>query len=156
MTRSIRLLLVLLLALAIPLKGLAAAAQACAGDPAGAPATVPAAQHQAHSQHHDGHEHAAAHDHHAPHDQHAAHENSHQSVQSAAPDGSSAMAADSHEPGPGKCSVCAACCSAVAITAAASLRVPDLKLATPVAPVPVQLSSFITGGPRRPPRPIPA
>ena len=129
MNRALRLLWVSLLALALPLQGLAAATMAACGP---------------------AHAHDVAH---AVHDPQAQHAHAHApAVPDAAADDPAAD--DASPPAPSqKCSVCASCCTAsaglpthavVAEPAASADSVVDLERAT--------AAMFLTGGPERPPR----
>lgn len=144
MIKLFRILMIAMLALAIPVQGVAAAAMLycgpdhLAGDPAGHGAGHIAA-------HEAGHVHANDHDGHA----NAGHE--HAQPDMLAADLASVPDAPD-QPAPAKCSVCAACCSAAAIAAS------TLMFSQPgIDPLPVLMSSslsysFITDGPLRPPR----
>jgi len=140
MIKLFRTLMIALLALAIPVQGVAAAAMLyCGPDHArGGTAGHTSARDVGHVSAHD-------HDGHA----HAGHEHAQPDMLMAdlmflpdAPD----------QPAQAKCSVCAACCSAAAIAASTLLFSPP-----GMEPLPVLMSSslsysFITDGPLRPPR----
>jgi hypothetical protein len=153
MSSTWRVLLVWLMACALPLQGLAAARlQHCAP---GHPAAVVAAQvppvataamvdHATHADHGArpaGNHHDGSHDH--------RHHEHHQADPGAA-------AADAAQPaqdgGTGSCSACAACCAAAALF----VQAPGLPETLPDTPVPQRLplvsATFLSDGPDRPPR----
>jgi len=138
MVKMFRVLMIVLLALAIPVQGVAVAAMLYCGPDHLAGGTA------GHSAGHEGgHVHA----------QDGPAQTGHEHVQ---PD---MLAADlaslpdaPDQPAQAKCSVCAGCCSAAAIAASTSLFSPP-----GMEPLPVLMSSglaysFITDGPLRPPR----
>jgi len=144
MIKLFRFLMIALLALAIPVQGVAAAAMLYCGPDH--PAGGVAGHATGHAAGHDvGHVHVDAQDGHSQ----AGHDHAQPAVLAAdlasvpdAPD----------QPVPAKCSVCAACCSAAAIAASTLLFSPP-----GMEPLPVLMSSslsysFITDGPLRPPR----
>ena len=138
MSELFRLLLIALLVLAIPVQGVAAATMLYCGPDHG-PGTDGAHAHQA-----AGSEQAhPAHEGHG----HDRHEHAQKDAQDAAltplPEEPSAQAT---------CSVCAACCNAVAISSPVVLLSPPGAEPVPVLKPSTLPYSFITDGPRRPPR----
>jgi len=142
MNRALRLVWVLLLALALPLQGLAAATMAACG-----PAHGDAGAHAV-----PGHE-ASAHETHR-HDPSAHHSHRHDT---SADDGSSgALAADdtsSPTTPDQKCSVCASCCTASAgLPTHAVVAHPVALAGSLIGHERASLAAFLTDGPERPPR----
>jgi len=132
MLKLLRLLMIALLALAIPVQGVAAATMLyCGPDHGPGGDAVHAHQAAGASQAHEGHG-QDMHEHAQP--------NTPESPQS--PE-QSAQA---------KCSVCAACCNAVAISSSAMRLSPAGAEPEPALKPSSQFYSFITDGPRRPPR----
>lgn len=141
MRLTIRLLLVWLLALALPLQGLAAASlRHCA--PAGDAVHGSVAAHE----HGPGQTQPMAHDHAAM----------------AAAEGTAVaatVAADAAQPSSvqaafsaAKCSACAACCAALGLPAGTVKVPPAAGTAVVLRPVPTALASFVPAGLDRPPR----
>jgi len=138
MIKLFRTLMIALLALAIPVQGVAAAAMLYCGPDHGPGGNA------GHTAGHDvGHGHAR--------DGHS--QAGHEQAQPAVLAADLAAVPDApDQPAPAKCSVCAACCSAAAIAASTLLFSPP-----GMEPLPVLMSSslsysFITDGPLRPPR----
>ena len=165
MNRALRLVWVLLLSLALPWQGLAAATMAACGPAHPHDVAQPVHAHDASAHAAHGH-HTAAHDSHVAPDTHVAHDTlarelgpqaAHGHAGALAGDdaaGDDPAAEDTSSPTPGqKCSVCASCCTAsaglpthvvVAEPAALADSLVDQERATAAA--------FFTGGPERPPR----
>ena len=148
MLRKLRILLMWLIALAVPVQGFAAASMLGCGPghqgtmTAGAHSVAPHEHRSATPQHtHDAGLEGDASDHH-PDPSAAAKRGGATDAQAAGPSGA------------GSCSACASCCLAAALPATMlSFR------ADPVAdfialPMPRSLASFFTDGPERPPRPV--
>jgi len=171
MNRALRLVWVLLLSLALPLQGLAAATMAACGpahphDVAQPVHAHDASAHAAHGHRTAAHDTHVAQDAHFGHDAHVAHDTLARELGPQAPHGhvdaspgddaaaDEPAAEDASSPTPSqKCSVCASCCTAsaglpthavVAEPAASADSVVDLERAT--------AAMFLTGGPERPPR----
>jgi hypothetical protein len=154
MLSHLRTAVVWLLLLALPVQGVAAATMLYCGPAQGAREAeavvqrphadnAPTVAHQAQPGHHDHstHQHAAA----------TAHEEpkaiSDQGPSQPSSPGSLEQTAD------GKCSVCATCCNAAAVSPALVLP-PRSDDPAPVHAVPESQISFLTEGPLRPPRPF--
>ena len=143
MIKLLRFLMIALLALAIPVQGVAAATMLYCGPDHGPgtdgvhahQAAGPAQAHEAH-QAHEGHGHGV-------------HEHAQPDAQDA---GLTQLPGTPDQPAQAKCSVCAACCNAVAISSPVVLPSPPGAEPVPVLKPSTLPYSFITDGPRRPPR----
>lgn len=135
-----------LIALALPIQGVAAATMLHCG---ATPAQQPASAHEGHSHHHQHGSHAyggasaAAHD-----------EGGHHHADPSPVDDAASAVSHHHAGGKSSCSACASCCSAAALPAMpivlASQTPAEPVFAIPRLPVVV----FLTDGPERPPRTI--
>jgi uncharacterized protein involved in copper resistance len=137
MRRVLKLWLMLIIALALPVQGFAAATMFHCASAMGH-ATAAAGGHD-----HSRHSHAGANDASHRHDAHADGASMHHAQ------GKAADLNPGQSPG---CSACASCCTAAALPAApipiASTDAPS-SYARPMAPA---IAAFLTGGPERPPR----
>lgn len=156
--RCLRVLMLWMLALALPLQGMAAVAMLhCASKApvrhhAGIQAQAAAAEAAQGGEQagHGGHVHGL----------HAGHAHHDQRVTGAAPDGPMAQAshdaslpASSHAHAAGhSCSACAACCVALALPPAMPVLAAALSAPTTAATLVAPSPSFLTAGPERPPR----
>lgn len=135
MSSPARFLLILMLLCALPLQGFAATSMlSCAPSHHGG-ARMEASAHAGEGHHHDP-------------SMHAAHPTD---------DGAPVHGSD-HAPAHGKygCSACAACCIGGALASPAPLLPAPAHLHERPLPVPQPAAAFITDGPERPPRPLPA
>jgi hypothetical protein len=154
MFNCLRAAVVWVLLLALPTQGIAAATMLSCGSVQGArgsearPASptahadAPASAHHAQPGHHDHsrHQHAPA----------AAHEHPQASTDQDPPQAS--LAGSLEQPADSKCSVCAICSNAAVVSTALALP-PRSESPAPIATAPESHISFLTDGPRRPPRP---
>jgi hypothetical protein len=151
--RLIRLLLVCLLAAAMPLKGMAAVVMLACAPVHGAAAALHAPPgHAGHpSAVHGPHAGAASHAAHADHAAHGHHAMAghHAQADQADPDEAGAAASLQFEH---KCSACAACGAAAALPAEPPRLVPPETGPEAFRPLPLSAVRFFTDGPDRPPR----
>ena len=133
----LRSLLVWLMALALPLQGVAAVGMQACGPMHEHAGPVAAAAHEA------GHRHAAA---------HSVHDDVHGHAHTAAVE---LPPADAELPAAGhQCGACAACCPAVALPSEVAFTAAPGGRADVIASVPARLASFVPPGLERPPRAI--
>jgi len=145
MWRVFRIALMWLLALAVPVQGIAAVRMMhCGPGHHGASVAHSPAAHA-----HEDLQHAET-SLHAPHGMDGAH--AHHAVVANDSDDDASNSLTSHELANGSCSACASCCTAAALPARLTLFEPSPVHDVLVSHPPRGVAAFVTGGPERPPR----